>query len=209
MNDFLLDKSYIVGYVPSKADLSVLEAVKKSPDAVKYPHAARWFKHLTSYSEQEKSVFGGEKKPFTAYGPAAVAAPAPAAAADEEDDIDLFGSDDEVDEEAEKLKAQRLAEYHAKKSAKPKVIAKSSIVFDVKPWDDETDMKELEEGVRKIAMDGLLWGASKLVPVGYGIKKLQISCVVEDDKVSTDDVQELIGELEGTQSTDIAAFQKI
>lgn len=24
---------------------------------------------------------------------------------------------------------------------------------------------------------------AKLVPVGYGIKKLQISCVVEDDKV--------------------------
>lgn len=26
---------------------------------------------------------------------------------------------------------------------------------------------------------------AKLVPVGYGIKKLQIGCVVEDDKVST------------------------
>lgn len=25
--------------------------------------------------------------------------------------------------------------------------------------------------------------SAKLVPVGYGIKKLQISCVVEDDKV--------------------------
>lgn len=25
---------------------------------------------------------------------------------------------------------------------------------------------------------------AKLVPVGYGIKKLQIGCVVEDDKVS-------------------------
>lgn len=26
--------------------------------------------------------------------------------------------------------------------------------------------------------------SAKLVPVGYGIKKLQIGCVVEDDKVS-------------------------
>jgi translation elongation factor EF-1beta len=39
------------------------------------------------------------------------------------------------------------------------VIAKSSIVLDVKPWDDETDMKEMEAKVRTIVMDGLVWGA--------------------------------------------------
>ena len=44
----------------------------------------------------------------------------------------------------------------------------------MQPWDDETDMVKLEEAVRAIQADGLLWGASKLVPVGYGIKKLQI-----------------------------------
>lgn len=33
---------------------------------------------------------------------------------------------------------------------------------------------------------------AKLVPVGYGIKKLQISCVVEDDKVGTDFLEEKI-----------------
>jgi translation elongation factor EF-1beta len=56
----------------------------------------------------------------------------------------------------------------------------------VKPWDDETDMKELEKAVRSIVMDGLLWGASKLVPLAYGIHKLQISAVIEDEKVSVD-----------------------
>jgi len=29
----------------------------------------------------------------------------------------------------------------------------------VKPWDDETDMKKLEEAVRSVSMEGLLWGA--------------------------------------------------
>jgi len=33
---------------------------------------------------------------------------------------------------------------------------------------------------------------AKLVPLAYGIKKLQISCVVEDDKISTDDLEEQI-----------------
>lgn len=63
-------------------------------------------------------------------------------------------------------------------------------------WDDETDMAKLEECVRTVQMDGLLWGASKLVPVGYGIKKLQINCVVEDDKVGTDILEEEITKFE-------------
>lgn len=59
--------------------------------------------------------------------------PKPAADAEDDDDedIDLFGSDDEVDEEAEKLKAERLAAYHAKKAKKPGIIAKSNIILDV------------------------------------------------------------------------------
>lgn len=46
-------------------------------------------------------------------------------------------------------------------------------------------MKELEEAVRGIEQDGLVWGGSKLVAVGFGIKKLQINLVIEDDKVSS------------------------
>ena len=41
------------------------------------------------------------------------------------------------------------------------MIAKSSLLIDVKPWDDETDMKAMEESVRSIVMDGLLWGQCK------------------------------------------------
>ncbi|XP_026146250.1 elongation factor 1-delta isoform X4 [Carassius auratus] len=129
---------------------------------------------------------------------------------EDEDDIDLFGSDAEEDEEAERLKEQRLQEYAARKAKKPALIAKSSILLDVKPWDDETDMAKLEECVRSVQVDGLLWGASKLVPVGYGIKKLQINCVVEDDKVGTDFLEEEITKFEDyVQSMDVAAFNKI
>ncbi|XP_008187650.1 uncharacterized protein LOC100165226 isoform X5 [Acyrthosiphon pisum] len=130
---------------------------------------------------------------------------------DEDDDVDLFGSESEEEsEEAARLKAQRVAEYSARKSKKPTLIAKSNIILDVKPWDDETDMKELEKAVRQVATDGLLWGASKLVPLAYGIHKLQISCVVEDEKVSIDWLQETLQEIEDfIQSVDIAAFNKI
>jgi len=143
---------------------------------------------------------------------AAPAAPAPAtseAPAEDDDEVDLF-ADEEDDAEADRIKAERVAAYQAKKSKKPVLIAKSSILLDVKPWDDETDMAEMEKVVRAIESDGLLWGASKLVPLAYGIKKLQICCVIEDDKISVDWLQETIQENEElVQSVDIAAFNKI
>lgn len=91
------------------------------------------------------------------------------------------------------------------------MIAKSNIIFDVKPWDDETDMKQVEAVVRSVEHDGLLWGTSKLMPLAYGIHKLQISSVIEDDKVSVDWLQETIQERgeEFVQSVDIAAFNKV
>lgn len=65
-------------------------------------------------------------------------------------------------------------------------------------------MVGLEAAVRSVEMDGLVWGASKLVPVGFGIKKLQINLVVEDEKVSLEDLENTIQEFEDfVQSTDI------
>lgn len=56
----------------------------------------------------------------------------------------------------------------------------------------------------------LFFLAAKFVPVGYGIQKLQIICIVEDEKVSVDLLTETIQEFEDfVQSVDIAAFNKI
>jgi len=126
------------------------------------------------------------------------------------------------------------------------LAGKSSVLLDVKPWDDETDMAKLEEAVRSVQMEGLFWGAcmlplsfhtqfceshicftivlcfwcehllpfaAKLVPVGYGIKKLQIMMTIVDDLVSVDTLIEdhLCAEpiSEYVQSCDIVAFNKI
>merc|ERR1739847_241151 len=87
----------------------------------------------------------------------AKAAPAPA---EDDDDVDLFGSsDEEDDEEKKRITEERLKAYHEKKSKKPKVIAKTSVLFDVKPWDDETDMDAVLTQCKTIEMEGLVWGA--------------------------------------------------
>jgi elongation factor 1-beta len=121
--------------------------------------------------------------------------------------------DDEAEEEdAEKARvtAERLKAYAEKKSKKPALIAKTSVLLDIKPWDDETDMDAMLVACKSIQMDGLVWGANKLVPVGYGINKLQLMCVVEDEKVSIDELQEKMQEFEDfVQSVDVAAMNKI
>ncbi|KAL3273834.1 hypothetical protein HHI36_015261 [Cryptolaemus montrouzieri] len=202
LNSFLQDKSYITGYSVSQSDFVALKQLAKAPTP-NFPHALRWYNHIKSF-EAEKSAPACPLKTATT-------TTAPPAKKEEDDDVDLFGSDDEEEsEEAARIREDRLKAYNEKKSKKPELIAKSSIVLDVKPWDDETDMKEMEKQVRSIEMEGLIWGASKLVPVGYGINKLQIMCVVEDAKVSVDLLTETIQEFEDyVQSVDIAAFNKI
>lgn len=50
-------------------------------------------------------------------------------------------------------------------------------------------MAALENAVRGLELNGLHWGASKLVPIAYGLKKLQIMLTIEDDLVSSDDIE--------------------
>jgi len=205
LNQHLESRSYIEGYSASQSDAVLFEAIGSAPDQ-KLPHLSRWYNHIKSYGNQRKE-FTGVKKSLADFGVTSSGAPK---AADNDDDFELFGSDDEVDEEAEKAKEERVKAYNEKKSKKAAVIAKSNVILDVKPWADDTDMKLLEEKVRTIECDGLKWGISKLVPLAYGIHKLQIVCVVEDDKVSIDWLTEEIQEFEDyVQSVDIAAFQKI
>ena len=127
-------------YSASQADAVVFKALSSAPDAAKYPNAARWYKHIASYEDDFPTLPGDASKPYTVYGPEVAEvtlnpAKAPAAEEEEDEDVDLFGSDDEEeDAEAVRIREERLAEYRAKKEAKPKVAAKSIVTLDVKPW---------------------------------------------------------------------------
>ncbi|KAM7276611.1 hypothetical protein ACFE04_018477 [Oxalis oulophora] len=209
LDDYLSGKSYISGDQLTKDDIKVYAAVLVKP-AASFSNAAKWF---DSVSSALASSFPGKSAGVRIGGNApaeAVPAPAPAPAAakdEDDDDLDLFGDETEEEKKA-------AEEREAKKEApKKKESGKSSVLLDVKPWDDETDMKKLEEAVRSIEMPGLLWGASKLVAVGYGIKKLQIMMTIVDDLVSPDAIieEQLTVEPhnEYIQSCDIVAFNKI
>ncbi|XP_010548303.1 PREDICTED: elongation factor 1-delta 1-like [Tarenaya hassleriana] len=217
LDEYLLTRSYITGYQASKDDLAVYTALSKPPTS-EYVNAARWYNHIDALLRISGVSAEGSGVTVEGFAPIteeAVATPpaedSKGAAADEDeddDDVDLFG---EETEEEKKAAEERAAAVKA--SGKKKESGKSSVLLDVKPWDDETDMKKLEEAVRSVEMEGLLWGASKLVPVGYGIKKLQIMLTIVDDLVSVDTLIEERLTVEPineyVQSCDIVAFNKI
>lgn len=211
LDEYLLSRTFITGHQATRDDITVYGAISKVPGP-NFPNVSRWYNHISALLA---SSFPGEAIGVEIEGAAPACAPvaettteSPPKDEEDDDDLDLFG---EETEEEKKAAAEREASKKA--SSKKKESGKSSVLLDVKPWDDETDMKKLEEIVRSVQMPGLFWGASKLIAVGYGIKKLQIMMTIEDDLVSVDDLIEdqLTSEPanEYIQSCDIAAFNKI
>lgn len=89
----LLNGSYIIldstcfRYEPSTADVDTYSAVK-APQA-NTPNLLRWYNHIKSFTDKERTQFPKKKSDFST---APASAPKPA---DDDDDVDLFGSDDE------------------------------------------------------------------------------------------------------------------
>ncbi|CEL96945.1 unnamed protein product [Vitrella brassicaformis CCMP3155] len=177
LNTHLEKCSYITGFIPTQNDVTCLGKMLACPDGKKYPHAARWYRHIAHYTPVRRKMFPkgemGSKKP------------------DDEDDIDLFGEETEADKEAaKKLAESKKAE--AEKSKKKKV-EKSLLLIDCKPFSSDTNLDKLAELVKQIKMEGLEWKEqTKKIPMAFGLNKLQVGCVIQDDLVSTDLLCELI-----------------
>ncbi|CAC9549597.1 putative translation elongation factor 1-beta [Leishmania infantum JPCM5] len=205
VNGRLNAQPFVSGFSPSSEDARIFNEMFGSNVNV-----IQWVARMASYYQAERDEIlnaGTEKKATESAKKAAAPAPAAAAAAEEEDDIDLFGETTEEEKAALEAKKAKDAE---KKKAKTDVIAKSSILFDIKAWDDTIDLEALAQKLHAIQRDGLIWGDHKLVPVAFGVKKLQQLIVIEDDKVSGDDLEEMImGFEDEVQSMDIVAWNKI
>ncbi|CCW60543.1 unnamed protein product [Phytomonas sp. EM1] len=215
-------KPFLGGAKPSAEDVKLFNDLLGSNNLNVY----RWVKNIATFSEADRRSWGApvKVKPLPEAGnpvfdiptkpaPAAevksapVADVKPAPAAEEEDDIDLFGEATEEEKAALEAKKAKDAE---KKKAKPALVAKSSILLDIKAWDDTVDLEALAGKLNAIQRDGLVWGEHKLVPVAFGVKKLQQLIVIEDDKVSGDDLEDMIMSFEDeVQSIDIVAWNKI
>jgi elongation factor 1-beta len=140
--------------------------------------------------------------------PAAAAKAAPKPAAKEEEEFDVFA--EETDEEQQARMAKKLAYIEAKHKEKAAVSTKSRILLDVKTWDNTIDLEALAQKIKSNVRDGLIWGAHIQTWITSGVKKLQLLFVIEDDKVSSEDIEELIMKYEEeVQSMAVVAWNKV
>jgi len=210
---------WLGGQQPSKADADAFSQWKGGvPSPAGYPHTFAWYELVARFSpELRKNWSAGaaegkakpaaapkkEKKKEEKKEEKKVVEKKPA----NDDDFDPFADDEEEDVEAEKAKQARFKELAktAKSYGKAKATAKSLIVWEVKPWGEETDLDEMAKLILAINMDGLYWKTEyKKEPIAYGVFKIVIGATIEDDKVSTDEVAEKIEALEDhVQSVDV------
>ncbi|GLU02681.1 hypothetical protein SLE2022_199220 [Rubroshorea leprosula] len=150
LDEYLLTRSYISGYQASKDDITVYSSLPKPPSP-QYVNVSLWYNHIDVLLRI--SGVSAEGCGVIVEGSAAVteAVATPPAGAPDDDDVDLFGEETEEEKKAAEERAAAM-----KANAKKKESGKSSVLLDIKPWDDETDMKKLEEAVRGVQMDGLL-----------------------------------------------------
>lgn len=126
------------------------------PSPASHPYVFGWFNFMSKFADSIKKSW----KPMTK-----AAAPAKSGKKEvkkeevkkvvveekkaDDDDFDPFADDDEDDEEAEKAKQARFKEIAktAKSYGKAPAIAKSIIIWEVKPWGEETDLVELAKKI--------------------------------------------------------------
>jgi glutathione S-transferase len=85
-------------------------------------------------------------------------ATAEAAAEEDDDDVDLFGDDDEDDEASFDALCKAKQAAIDKANSKKKAIAKSIVMFEVKPLESETDLDVLFQRILKECVkDGCDW----------------------------------------------------
>uniref|UniRef100_A0A8C6SMU0 Elongation factor 1-beta n=1 Tax=Neogobius melanostomus TaxID=47308 RepID=A0A8C6SMU0_9GOBI len=87
LNEFLTERSYVEGFVPSQADVAVFDALSAAPPA-DLCHALRWYNHIKSYSSQKKA--SGSVRPGGVADSTDSAPKASSKDEEDDDDIDLF-----------------------------------------------------------------------------------------------------------------------
>ena len=203
---------WLGGAQPSQADNEAFSACTEAPNAATHPNAFAWWCLCARFTAEVRKSWTGAAAPKGGKQDNKKAAPKKEEKPKDDDEFDPF-ADEEEDEEAEKAKMERMKEIAktAKNYGKAKPIAKSIIVWEVKPWGEETDLDEMAKLILAIEQDGLVWKTEyKKEPIAYGVYKLVIGATVEDEKVSTDDIAEKIEALEDhVQSVDVQSFNKL
>ena len=217
----LANNLFIKGAHPSHGDATnfakFVEA-KCVPDQDKYPSVWAWYSLMVLFedevikswkpAEKPQEKKGGKGKDQGKKGKKEKEGEKKDEGKKEEDDLDLFGEENEDDIKA---KEEMKKKNKDKKKDKKKPVDKSHVILEIKGWEEGQDLEALAKKIiSTIKKDGLQWNTGyKLEDVAFGIKKLVIAFLAEDDKCSVQEVQdELESWTDDIQSVDIVSFNK-
>ena len=217
----LANNLFIKGAHPSHEDATnfakFVEA-KCVPDQDKYPSVWAWYSLMVLFedevikswkpTEKPQEKKGGKGKDQGKKGKKEKEGEKKDEGKKEEDDLDLFGEENEDDIKA---KEEMKKKNKDKKKDKKKPVDKSHVILEIKGWEEGQDLEALAKKIiSTIKKDGLQWNTGyKLEEVAFGIKKLVIAFLAEDDKCSVQEVQdELESWTDDIQSVDIVSFNK-
>ena len=209
----LKDSLYIGGNAPSIVDAETFEALKKEnkiPDQEKYPNVWAWYSLIAIYEDEVVESWKAqhqhqhhhhkkdEKKKEEKKEDAG------------DDDFDPFA--EQTEEEKKDLEA---AKHHKGEKKKDKKVEaqRSLVLLEIKGFESDQDLDALAKKIQKeIKKDGLKWKEEyNLKEIAFGIKKILMGVIVEDEKVSVDDdiIEPLLQWEEEVQSVDIVSFDKL
>lgn len=99
-----------------------------------------------------------------------------------------------------------------------KPLPKSRLTIEIKPYEIETDLYSLAERITEIRREGyivvywrLTWsGCYKTVDVAYGMQKLVLEMLLDDDKIEVGEVIEAVEQqFEEVMSVDVPYIHQI
>ena len=101
----------------------------RPPRAGGFAHLRRWYRHIASFEGEFADLPAADLNAFVLDERAEPDAANGAA----DEDIDLFGSEEEDDAEVISAREQRLREYQERAAGRSKPAAKTAITLDIKP----------------------------------------------------------------------------
>jgi elongation factor 1-beta len=189
LNGFLGAESYVSGFMPTMEDVNVYKSFNGKEPEKRWANLSRWYAHLTKIGT-DPNAWPVEWRIVEV---------------ECNEDLDLFG-EETTEDKAENMKRRD----EASKAPKAAVVSVSAVIFDVKPWGEDTDMKALEKAIREIQLPSLEWKAGEMVRVVGEVFALRILCHFTDDVFAVE--EDLKAAMEGVedfvQSVDIFAWNK-
>ena len=192
INFSLNDKLFINGDQPSSEDAEIFEKIRHNfiLDKGDYPNIFAWLQFMTLFENKVIESWKINKK-----------------------GKNKNKNEEENEEDEFNLLLNKIYEEKQKKSNNKNnenEIHYSFVLLEIKVWDSEQDLDALAKKIQNIEKEGLVWKKEyKLKEIIFGIQKILMGLIVNDDIISIDEIIDEIQSWEDEVQSIEMAFNKL